>query len=131
MRRGGRAIAADGVSALGTAERALAALVDRRAVDPIVLDMREITLITDYFLICSGTSNVHIRALSDGVVEAMKEAGVRPFGVEGKEGARWVLLDFGEVIVHIFAQEEREFYALDRLWGDAPRVELQGLGAEG
>jgi ribosome-associated protein len=99
-----------------------AALVAKRAVDPVLLDMREITLITDYFLICQGTSNVHIRALSEAVVEGLKEAGVRPWGVEGREAARWVLLDYGDVIVHIFAEEEREFYSLERLWGDAPRV---------
>ncbi len=114
------------VEQLGASEKASLAfqsLVDKRAVDPVVLDMREITLITDYFVICHGTSNVHIRALSDGVKEALKNAGSRPFGAEGREQARWILLDYGDVIVHVFAQKEREFYALERLWGDAPRVE--------
>lgn len=98
------------------------ALADKRAVDPVVLDMREITLITDYFIICHGTSNVHIRALGDAVAEALKEDGVRPHGVEGRDEGRWVLLDYGDVIVHIFGEEEREFYSLERLWSDAPRV---------
>lgn len=117
-----RSAARQGPSALEKARMAEAALVAKRAVDPVLLDMREITLITDYFLICQGTSNVHIRALSEAVVEGLKEAGVRPWGVEGREAARWVLLDYGDVIVHIFAEEEREFYSLERLWGDAPRV---------
>lgn len=102
--------------------RAQTALADKRAVDPVVLDMREITLITDYFIICHGTSNVHIRALGDAVAEALKEDGVRPHGVEGRDEGRWVLLDYGDVIVHIFGEEEREFYSLERLWSDAPRV---------
>ncbi|MDH4179846.1 MAG: ribosome silencing factor [Armatimonadota bacterium] len=102
--------------------RAQTALTDKRALDPVMLDMRQITLITDYFLICHGTSSVHIRALGDSVVEALKEAGVRPYGVEGRDEGRWVLLDYGDVIVHIFGEEEREFYSLERLWGDAPKV---------
>ena len=109
--------------------RAYAALVDKRAVDPVLLDMRDITLITDYFLICSGTSNVHIRALGESVAEGLKEAEIRPAGVEGRAAGRWVLLDYGDLIVHIFAQEEREFYALERLWGDAPRVASEDSAA--
>ena len=110
------------LAARGKALRAQTALADKRAHDPVVLDMREITLITDYFIICHGTSNVHIRALGDAVVEALKEDGVRPYGVEGRDEGRWVLLDYGDVIVHIFAEEDREFYALERLWSDAPRL---------
>jgi ribosome-associated protein len=98
------------------------ALADKRALDPVVLDMREITLITDFFIICHGTSNVHMRALGDAVVEALKEDGVRPYGVEGRDEGRWVLLDYGDFIVHIFGEEDREFYSLERLWSDAPRV---------
>ncbi len=101
---------------------ALAALIDKRALEPVLLDMREITVITDYFLICAGTSNIHIRALGEAVVDKLKEIGLPPYGIEGKEEARWVLLDYGDLIVHIFAQEEREFYSLERLWSDAPRV---------
>jgi ribosome-associated protein len=102
--------------------RAREALLDKRAVDPVLLDMREITLITDFFLICSGRSNVHIRALSEAVLDALSEAGIRPYGLEGRDEARWVLLDFGDLIVHIFSEENREFYSLERLWSDAPRV---------
>ena len=85
--------------------------------------MRDITLITDYFLICHGTSNVHVRALGDAVLECLKEAGIRPNGIEGRDDARWVLLDYGDLIVHIFGEEEREFYSLERLWSDAPIVD--------
>ena len=102
------------------------ALVDHRAVKPVVLDMRELTVITDYFVICHGTSSVHIRGLADGVVEAMEERGVRAYGVEGYQQAQWVLLDYGDIVVHVMAADEREFYSLERLWSDAPRRELAG-----
>jgi ribosome-associated protein len=118
--------AGDAVERLAAREKALraeAALTDKRAVDPVLLDMRDITLITDYFLICHGTSNVHVRALGDAVLECLKEAGIRPSGIEGRDEGRWVLLDYGDVIVHIFGEEEREFYSLERLWSDAPRVD--------
>ncbi len=110
------------LSAEEKAARAQAALIDRRAVDPVLLDMRDITLITDFFLICHGTSSVHVRALGDAVLESLKEIGVQPSGVEGRSEAQWVLLDYGDVIVHIFGEEEREFYSLERLWSDARRL---------
>ncbi len=110
------------MSAEQKASAADAALESRRAVDPVLLDMRELTLITDYFVICQGTSSVHIRALADAVMEALEEQGVRPDGIEGYQEARWILLDYGDVIVHIFAEEARAFYDLERLWSDAPRM---------
>ena len=98
------------------------ALVDHRALDPVILDMREVTPITDFFLLCSGTSDIHIRSLSDAVVEALEELGIRAHNVEGYQGARWVLLDYGDFVVHVFSAEDREFYSLERLWSDAPAV---------
>jgi ribosome-associated protein len=115
------------LSAKDKALRAEAALVDKRAVAPVLLDMRDITLITDYFLICHGTSSVHVRALSDAVLDSLKAVGLRPDGVEGRNEAQWVLLDYGDLIVHVLGEEEREFYSLERLWSDAPRV---SAGAE-
>lgn len=104
------------------ARRALSALVDARAREPVLLDMRNVTLITDYFLICHGTSNVHIRGLADAVVEALKGENLRPYGREGYDEARWVLIDYGDLIVHVFAEEERALYDLERLWDDAERL---------
>lgn len=110
------------------------ALVDHRAVSPVLLDMRSVTLITDFFLICHGTSNVHIRALADAVLEAFAGRGIRAFGVEGYQEAGWVLLDYGDVVIHILSQEDRDFYDLERLWSDAGRVAIPsaslGTGAE-
>ena len=100
------------------------ALLDLRGVRPVVLDMRELTVITDYFLICHGTSNVHIQALADRVQERFEERRVRPASSEGYREAYWILLDYGDVVVHIFDEEQREFYSLERLWSDAPRTEL-------
>jgi ribosome-associated protein len=105
-------------------ELAERAVLDLRAVEPLVLEMRELTVITDYFLICHGTSNVHLRAIADRVQERLEEHRVRPIGVEGYAEAQWILLDYGDLVVHILAEEQREFYSLERLWSDAPRREL-------
>jgi ribosome-associated protein len=104
------------------ASLARTALVDARALEPVLLDMRDVTTITDYFLICHGTSNVHIRGLADALRDGLDEQGLRPYGLEGYDDARWILLDYGDLIVHIFAEEERDFYDLERLWSDAARV---------
>ncbi len=124
-RRGRKRQGAGGiVAAEQKALRAQTALMGRKGVEPVLLDMREVTLITDYFLICHGTSNVHIRGLADAVMEALEENQVRAHGIEGYQEARWILLDYGDLIVHIFAEQERRFYDLERLWSDAPRVPL-------
>jgi len=125
VRRGGK-----GIAQLTPAEKVRlseVALLDARAVDPLLLDMHELTLITDYFLICHGTSNVHIRGLADAVRDAFEERGVRPLGVEGYKDASWILLDYGDLIIHIFAEEERASYSLERLWSDAPQVAPSSL----
>jgi ribosome-associated protein len=100
------------------------AIFSLKAVSPIVLDMREVTVITDYFLICNGTSSVHIRGIADQVMDDLEKQGVRPRGKEGYPGSTWVLLDYGDLVVHIFLEEQREFYSLERLWSDAHLVEL-------
>ncbi len=126
MRQHGRRPAV-GTSSMTTEEKvaiAEEALLDHRAVEPVVLDMRELTVITDYFVICHGTSGVHIRGLADAVVEELEKRGLRASGVEGYREGSWVLLDYGDIVVHVFAAEEREFYNLERLWSDAPRREL-------
>jgi ribosome-associated protein len=88
----------------------------------MVLDVRELIAITDYFVICSGTSDRQVKTLADEVVAALKARGVRPVRREGEVGAKWVLLDFVDFVVHVFNQEEREFYRLENLWRDAPIV---------
>jgi ribosome-associated protein len=102
--------------------RALSALTDRKAVEPVLLDMREVTVVTDFFLICHGTSSAHIRGLADSVRDALKEEARRPLAVEGTRDGGWILLDYGDFIVHIFDEEQRRFYDLERLWSDALTV---------
>jgi ribosome-associated protein len=98
--------------------------IDRKALDVVVLDMRDISSITDYFLICSGGSERQVRAIADAIDEALGASGAVSLGVEGYREGHWILMDFGDVIVHIFSQETREYYDLERLWAIAPRIDL-------
>ena len=106
--------------------RAARAALDRRASDVVILDLREITLITDFFVICCGTSEVRIRAIVEGIRETLEAERWHPLSVEGLARAGWVLLDYGGLVVHVMAPAEREYYDLERLWGDARRVPLEG-----
>ena len=100
--------------------RAIELLHDRKAVDVALLDLRKVSSATDYFLIASGRSDTHVSSIGDHLVDELKNDGVRPAGVEGMRGGRWVLVDYVDFVVHIFHPEARDFYQLERLWGDAP-----------
>ncbi len=89
-----------------------------------ILDLRELCSFTDFFVIATGTSARHLRTLSDATVEAGAKLGEKALGVEGQESARWILVDLGDVIVHLFREEAREFFGLERLWGEAEALEL-------
>lgn len=104
---------------------ALAACGDRKAVDGVVLDLRGISDATDFFVVVSGTSDTHVRAIAENVVETLRTAGVRAHHVEGLTAGRWVLLDYVDFVVHVFQPALREFYQLERLWGEAPRRALE------
>ncbi len=91
----------------------------KKAHDIKVLDVRGISPITDYFIICSGSSTVQVKAIADEVEEKLTEDGYPLFHKEGYNSARWILLDFGDVIIHVFHDEDRDFYSLERLWADA------------
>jgi len=104
--------------------RAAAAAASKKAHDLVALDLRDLDGVADYFLICSAGSEVQVKAVAEAVEEALRGAGVKPWHVEGREGRRWVLLDYVEVVVHVFHQKTREYYMLDRLWGDARSVDL-------
>lgn len=103
---------------------AVQAARDKKADDLAVLDLRPLESFTDYFVIGSGRSARQVQAIADAVEDALRKAGVRPAHVEGFKRAEWVLIDCFDVIVHVFNAERREFYALERLWGSAQRVEL-------
>lgn len=99
---------------------------DKRGMRIVVLDLREISMMTDYFVITDATTEVQVRAIADGILERLEEQGIKAKRREGWEDARWVLLDYGDAVVHVFRTEEREYYDLERLWGDAPRLVLDG-----
>lgn len=98
--------------------------LDRKACDLVVLDVRELTSVADYFIICSGRSDRQVQSIAQGLQENGAEEGFRPFAVEGIQRGHWVLMDYSDVIVHIFYEPVREFYDLDGLWGHAPRARL-------
>jgi ribosome-associated protein len=104
---------------------AVAAAEDRKAIDLQVLRLQEVSDFTDFFLICSGTSERQVQAIADAIDETLRKGRVRPLHVEGYNRGNWVLLDYGDFVAHIFQEETRRFYSLERLWGDAPDVTAQ------
>ncbi len=101
------------------------AALDRKAEDLIALDMRGLTSLADTFLIASGSSDRQVRAIADAVLEAAREAGIRAIGSEGLAEGRWALLDFGDAIFHVFQEDARAHYDLERLWSDAPQLDVE------
>ena len=100
---------------------------DKKAGDVVVLDVAQTLVITGYFVIATGTTDRHVRSIADEVEDQLREtAGMKPIGREGEREGRWILLDFGDVVVHVFQPDERDFYRLEKLWSDAPRVQLPG-----
>lgn len=93
--------------------------LEKKAERVLSMDLRGIVTTCDFFVVCEGTSDVHVRAIADGIVEGTKEVGENAWHVEGHEGGRWVLLDYVNVVVHVFDAETRDYYQLERLWGDA------------
>ena len=98
------------------------AAADKKATDVIVLEVSELIVITDFFVIASGTTERQVRTITDEVERVLTKDGVKPLRREGQGGGRWVLLDFADVVVHVFTDEERSYYELERLWKDAPRI---------
>ena len=97
-----------------------AAAGDKKARDIVTMDMKKLMSTTDYFVVCSAPTATQVRAIADNIEEKLEEAGVQFLHKEGYREGEWVLLDYGDVVAHIFRQEAREYYALERLWGDAP-----------
>jgi len=93
---------------------------DKKAHDIVILNLKELSAITDYFVICSGESDLHVRAIASQIIEDLEEKGEEAWHVEGHSSASWILIDFVDVVVHVFNHKMREYYALERLWGDAP-----------
>ena len=98
--------------------------LEKKAYDLVLMKVHEMTSIADYFIICSGRSDRQVQSIAQGIAGNLSEEGIRPLSVEGLSRGQWVLMDFADVIVHIFYQPLREFYNLEGLWDDAPRMEL-------
>ena len=105
------------------------AALDKKCQQLVALDVREVTSVADTFILVTGTSDRHARAIADSVVEAARRTGEKPLGIEGYEEGRWVLIDLGDVIVHVFQEEVRAVYDLERLWSDAPALAVDEAGA--
>ena len=103
---------------------ALHAASEKKAIDPVVLDLREIASFTDFFVIVSGANERQVQAISDEVYETLKKSGHAAARVEGYKTAEWILLDYGDFVMHVFEQKARKFYDLERLWRESKRVEL-------
>jgi ribosome-associated protein len=103
-----------------TAKKVARFALEKKAFDIDLMDLRKITTVTDFFIVCSGSTEVHVKAIADSVVENCKKNGIAVYQVEGYGSLRWVLIDLVEIVVHIFRPEVRSYYQLERLWGDAP-----------
>jgi ribosome-associated protein len=100
------------------------AALEKKAEIPVVLELAGLTIVADYFLVCSGESTTQVRAISEHIEEELRKAGIKPIGIEGRSYSHWVLLDYGDVIVHVFEKETRAFYDLERLWMDAKTIDI-------
>jgi len=106
---------------------ALKTALDKKAENPVVIDLRDLTTLADYFLLLTANSDVHGRTIADEIRKKLKANGITPLSIEGYDNANWILMDYGDFIVHIFRPEFRELYNLESLWMDAPRVETADL----
>jgi ribosome-associated protein len=105
--------------------------LEKQALEPVLLDVRGLCSYTDYLLILGGRTSRQVKAVAEALLRGMRTEGYKPFGSEGLDESRWVLLDFGDVVIHVFQEDLREFYDLESLWVDAPRRDLQqSAGAE-
>jgi len=118
------AVSPDTLNIPAPVARAAELLFDRKATDVLLLELKGISSATDYFLIATGRSDTHVSAIADHLVGEMSKAGVRPVSAEGVRGGRWALIDYFDFVVHVFHPAAREFYQLERLWGDAPQHAL-------
>ena len=100
-------------------------MISKKAIDVVILDLKKLTSATDYFVICSADSDTQVKAIADSVQNGTEALGERVWHQEGYHALRWIVLDYVDVVVHVFHKEERSFYNLDRLWGDAKRTEVQ------
>jgi len=107
------------------AKLSVAIAYDKQAKDILIIDVRKLTTITDYFVLLSGKSDIHVKTISDAIIMGIKDLGVKILHIEGESNARWILLDYGGVITHIFYEPIRKFYNLERLWREGKKVSFR------
>ena len=105
------------------------AALEKKAFNITILELKEVSAVADYFLICSGRSDRQVQAIAQGIDERMREKGVRPLGEEGMQQGRWILLDYADVVIHIFYDHVRLYYDLEGLWREAPRIDASRIEA--
>lgn len=110
------------LNSLEAAQLCAGAADSKKAFEILVLDLSKLTFICDYFVICSGSNSTQVGAIAEGIGQDLAKAGVHPSHVEGATGANWVLMDYGDVVVHVFEEQTRTYYSLEKLWGEAPRI---------
>ena len=113
-----------GLDPIEKARRVVEAALDKKAEDVVVLDVRGTASFSDVFVLATGNSDRHVRSIVEGIASALEPLGERPLGIEGETEGRWALMDLNDVVVHVFLREVRSYYDLERLWGDAPRLEF-------
>ena len=107
--------------------RCTEAALEKKAKDIVILDVRGLSSFTDYMIICSGSSDRQVQAIASSIEESLKKFRILPIGIEGEKSGKWVLMDYGDVIIHIFYEPTREFYDIERLWSDAPRIKVGNI----
>ena len=110
----------------GKVRLAAQAALAKKAVGLVVLDVHAVSSVSDYFLVCTGKSTTHLTTIVDAIRQTLKEREIRPLHAEGAPASGWILLDYGDVLMHVFLEDTRAYYALERLWGDAPALVLEG-----
>ncbi len=112
------------------ARLAVGAALDKKALNPLALDLRGISSVAEFFVILTGTSDRHVQAVAENVIEVFKSNGIKSLGEEGFREGKWILLDYGEIVIHVFIEPVREYYDIERLWIDAPRLDLDQAAEE-
>jgi ribosome-associated protein len=110
------------LSTLETAQLCAEAADSKKGFEILILDLRKLTYITDYFVICSAHNTIQVTAIADSVGQTLAKTGKHPAHIEGQAEAQWILMDYGDVVVHVFDDQTRQYYSLEKLWADAPRV---------
>ncbi|HEX6791068.1 MAG TPA: ribosome silencing factor [Candidatus Krumholzibacteria bacterium] len=117
------------VATRATARKVAAFALEKKALDVLVMDLRKVTDVTRFFIMCSGQSTSQVKAISDHIIDSCRASGLEIYHVEGYESLRWVLIDLVDIVVHVFLPDVRKYYQLERLWGDAPAEQIDEAAA--